>query len=63
MTGLAFPQKDNTMTFSKTSLIAVILAGALVSGCGGDKDNESVRNGPQAVHPSPSALAASGLSY
>ncbi|MGC1496889.1 MAG: hypothetical protein WA790_13845 [Sulfitobacter sp.] len=51
------------MTFSKITLVAAMVATTLLSACGGSKDGETVRNGPQAVHPSPSALAASGLSY
>lgn len=51
------------MLFSKPTFIALILAGTMLSACGGSEDGETVRNGPQAVHPSPSALAAQGLSY
>lgn len=49
------------MTLPRLSAAAALIG--LLSACGGDGDT-SVRNGPQAVHPSPSALASgtSGLS-
>lgn len=50
------------MTFSKIPLLATLVAGTLLAACGrNDLDLELVRNGPQAVHPSPSALAATRL--
>lgn len=49
------------MIFSPKIYIATVLAGSLLSGCTGNNESTAVRNGPQAVHPSPSALAATGL--
>ena len=43
------------MTFTRLSAAASVIG--LLSACGGGGD-PSVRNGPQAVHPSPSALAS-----
>lgn len=47
------------MTLTVKSLSAVALAG-LLTACGNDPTDDVVRTGPQAVHPSPSALAQSG---
>ncbi|MGJ8628628.1 MAG: hypothetical protein ACSHXB_16830 [Sulfitobacter sp.] len=49
------------MTFSPKIYIAAVLAGTLLSACTGNNEGTAVRNGPQAVHPSPSPLAATGL--
>ena len=48
-----------THPFTPTSRrIAGILAlGVLLAGCNYNRANDGVRNGPQAVHPSTSALA------
>ena len=37
-------------------LLCVLVFGAVLAGCN-NKGNDAVRTGPQAVHPSPSALA------
>ena len=45
---------------TKTRLAAALVLGGLLSACGlGGPDLSGVRAGPQAVHPSPSALAQS----
>lgn len=40
-----------------TSVIALSAGTLLLAGCNTNKDNDGVRGGPQAVHPSTSALA------
>ena len=48
------------MTTTKTPpirLICILAICTALAACGGNKENDAVRDGPQAVHPSPSALA------